>query len=462
MKKLEQLALMREHFKRQARKSFKSFVRWMDGRKMPAHIELMCGELEDVVVGTRKKLCVSIPPGHGKSFCCNLFIAWLLGHNPDCRIITTSYSDRLVRRNCQAVQDIMRDPLYLELFPGTRIDGNQTLTSKEFHVRGRAGYLLAEAAGGQITGFRADVLVVDDPYKSLSSAKSDVVSDNLREWYDATFRTRGHEQTREIVIHTRWLPDDLIGWLRNREGDDWSNVVLPAIKEGTPWEHPADAREVGQALWPELVSLEELEKRQQQNAYVFSSLYQQRPTLAEGELLKVEWTSNRWWQLPEGGRWWQSFDLRNGGKGSNSSYAVGQLWYSLGPNAYLVDQVRGRWSFPETLSIMEELQSRELWCLASTILVEDKADGKSAIPMLKQKFAGIIPVNPKSSKEERLSTVTSYWASGNVLLPRDATWLSSYIDELTSFPRGANDDQVDCTTQVLEHIFMQPKFHFVI
>jgi predicted phage terminase large subunit-like protein len=463
MNQKEKWLILREGLKRKARKSFKHFVRWMDNRKPPWHIDVLANEFEYALSGAHKKLCVSIPPGHAKSFTCNLFIAWTLGINPDCRIITTSYSDRLVRRNCQAVQDILNNSLYVELFPQTRIDGNQTLTSKEFHIFGRGGYLIAEAAGGQITGFRADLLVVDDPIKGAAQAKSEISSENLQEWYDATFRSRGHVNTVEIVIHTRWTPDDLIGWLLSRERDAWRNVVLPAQKEGTHWEHPEDKREIGEALWPQILPLEELQKRQQQNPYIFSSLYQQRPTVASGEILKIDWMNNRWHQLtntPE--RLIQSWDLRNGGKGSNSSYAVGQLWAQMGPNCYLIDQVRGRWDFPETLRIMEEIQSKELWCNATTLLIEDKADGRAAIPVLKQKFAGIIPVSPRGSKEERLSTITSYWAAGNVFLPKSAGWLNLFINEITSFPSSANDDQVDAMTQALEFLYNKPQFAFVI
>jgi predicted phage terminase large subunit-like protein len=462
MNKAQQLVLLKELLKRKARKSFKHFIKWMDGRKMPWHIELMADEFENVVSGNQKKLCVSIPPGHAKSFTCNYFVAWTLGVNPNCRVIMTSYSDRLVRRNCQAIQDIMRDPLYAQVFPGTRIDTNQTLTSKEFHIAGNVGYVIAEAAGGQITGFRADLLIVDDPYKGMAAAKSEVNSEGIKEWYDATFRSRGHDMTGEIVIHTRWQPEDLIGWLLGREGNAWRSVVLTALKEGVKTEHQSDSRAIGDALWPEMISQSSLEERRSQNPFVFSSLYQQNPTIAEGELLKIAWCKNHWNELPEPmDRWIQSWDLRNGGKSSSSSYAVGQLWAQKGPNAYLIDQVRGRWDFPETLKVMEEQLGNPLWSMANTVLIEDKADGRAAIPILKQKFAGIIPVSPRSSKEERLSATTSYWAAGNVLLPKKP-WLPEFIDELTKFPLSNNDDQVDACTQALEWLYNKPQFAFVI
>lgn len=464
MNSREKLLILREALRRKAAKSFKHFIRWMDGRKTPWHIDLLSNEFAKAMDGSfgPGRLCVSMPPGHGKSFTTNYFIAWVLGRNPDCKIITTSYSDRLVRRNCQAVQDILNDSLFAEVFPNCKIDINQPQTSKEFHIKNYSGYLIAEAAGGQITGFRADLLIVDDPIKGVAQAKSEITIENLHEWYDATFRSRGHKNTVEIVTHTRWTPDDLIGWLLEREPCGWKKVVLPAIKEDAPWEHPDDKRQIGEALWPHVLPIQELENRRSQNPYIFSSLYQQRPTLLEGEILKNEWIVHRWKELPEMDRWIQSWDLRNGGKGSNSSYAVGQLWGQSGPNAYLVDQIRGRWDFPETLEKMQEIQRKDYWQNASTILIEDKADGRAAIPVLKKQFAGIIPVSPRGSKEERLSSITSYWAAGNVLLPDSIDWLSLFIDEITRFPNTANDDQVDAMTQALEHLYNSPKFAFVM
>ena len=39
--------------------------------------------------------------------------------------------------------------------------------------------------------------------------------------------------------------------------------------------------------------------------------------------------------------------------------------------------------------------------------------------------------------------------AGQVLLPREAPWLASYIGELLAFPHGSHDDQVDSTSQAL-------------
>jgi predicted phage terminase large subunit-like protein len=52
----------------------------------------------------------------------------------------------------------------------------------------------------------------------------------------------------------------------------------------------------------------------------------------------------------------------------------------------------------------------------------------------------------------RLHAQTALFENGFVLLPRAATWLGDYIRELTSFPGSKYDDQVDSTTQALDHM----------
>jgi hypothetical protein len=42
--------------------------------------------------------------------------------------------------------------------------------------------------------------------------------------------------------------------------------------------------------------------------------------------------------------------------------------------------------------------------------------------------------------------------AGQVLLPREAPWLASYLDELLGFPNACHDDQVDSTSQALRYL----------
>jgi len=142
-----------------------------------------------------------------------------------------------------------------------------------------------------------------------------------------------------------------------------------------------------------------------------------------------------------------------------SDYVVGQVWGSCGANIYLIDQVRARMDFPTTIQAFLDLTRK--YPKATTKLVEDKANGSAVIAMLTHKVGGIIPVTPKESKQARVSAVSPLIEAGNVHLPLNAPFTNGFVEECSSFPNGANDDQVDCMSQALQR-FMFVREHEII
>ena len=57
---------------------------------------------------------------------------------------------------------------------------------------------------------------------------------------------------------------------------------------------------------------------------------------------------------------------------------------------------------------------------------------------------------PQSDKVMRLHAQTAMIENGFVHLPEQAPWLAPYLAELTAFPNGKHDDQVDSTAQMLD------------
>ena len=45
---------------------------------------------------------------------------------------------------------------------------------------------------------------------------------------------------------------------------------------------------------------------------------------------------------------------------------------------------------------------------------------------------------------------TPRFEAGHVLLPKEAPWFATFLDELLAFPRGRHDDQVDSVSQFLK------------
>lgn len=114
---------------------------------------------------------------------------------------------------------------------------------------------------------------------------------------------------------------------------------------------------------------------------------------------------------------------------------------------YLIDVFRKRLEFPALKRAVVE-KAREF--KPSTILIEDKASGIQLIQELKYEGLHMVRgVKPEGDKKSRMLAQTAMIENGFVHLPKDAAWLSDYTTEMTSFPVGKHDDQVDSTSQAL-------------
>jgi predicted phage terminase large subunit-like protein len=118
----------------------------------------------------------------------------------------------------------------------------------------------------------------------------------------------------------------------------------------------------------------------------------------------------------------------------------------VGANQYLLDKVRDRMSFTNTVKAMRT--STQRWPKARLKLVEDKANGSAIIDTLRGEIGGIVAVNPQGSKEARAHAAAPDLEAGNFYLPKDAPWVSDFIEEAAQFPNGSHDDQVDAWSQV--------------
>lgn len=95
------------------------------------------------------------------------------------------------------------------------------------------------------------------------------------------------------------------------------------------------------------------------------------------------------------------------------------------------------------------------------ILLEDKASGQSLLQdMRRENSLPLLAVQPKGDKVLRVARITPMLEGGRVALPYGAPWLTTFEQEITAFPNGRHDDQVDAFSQyllwALEHDSRQP------
>jgi predicted phage terminase large subunit-like protein len=388
-----------------------------------------------VARGDCRRLIINLPPQFGKSeLISKHFPAWYLGEYPDRKIILVSYESMYASLWGMKAREIYRE--YSPHIFGSRL--NDLKATTDWWFTSRDGYMATAGALGSITGKGAHVLIIDDPHKNASEAHSQLIREKVWDNYCSTFLTRLQPNGSVILIQTRWHEDDLTGRLLAREGDKWEKIILPALNDN------------GESLFPERFTSEEInERRETMGAYMFEALYQQRPTPRDGGMFK-----QKWWKfysrLPERfDRVIQTWDLTFSGSGG--SFVVGLVLGKVGSNCYVIDMDRDKYDFPEQVRRITQLSER--YPLSTSKYIERKANGQAMIDTIKSRIHGIIPVDPKESKEARASAISYLIEAGNVFLPEHAPWKQDFIDEFNSFPNGPNDDIVDTLSQGLNQLY---------
>lgn len=293
---------LREQAVRMARRSLLDFTRYTMPTFTAARFhELYYGYLTRFCNGEFRKLMIFMPPQHGKSEGSTRRLpAYALGLNPDTRIAIVSYSAPKARKFNREIQRVIDSPEYHDLFPNTTLNassvasvaGSWLRNADECEIVGRRGGFKTVGVGGPLTGEPVDLLILDDIYKDAKTAWSPTVRESISDWYNTVAETRLHNDSRQLIVFTRWHQDDLAGQLLREQGEfsaenpnGWVVVSYPAIKIGPPTE--ADPRQEGEALWPERHSLEKLQGIRDRVSQVFESLYQQNPTPKEGLLYEA-------------------------------------------------------------------------------------------------------------------------------------------------------------------------------
>jgi predicted phage terminase large subunit-like protein len=454
-----------------ARKHFGNFVKYVKPNyKWAWHNKLLAKKLNDFAHGKIKRLMIFMPPRHGKSeLGSRLLPAYIHGINPQASVIAASYSSSLAKRMSRDVQRIMDGNSYQEVFPKVRlvphkkkkgdeiVTDNYTRTAELFEIVGHGGSYRAAGVDTGITGMGATFAIIDDPIKDMKSANSKTIKDSVEEWYDSTLYTRLESEGSVLVIQTRWSEDDLAGRLLAKkvteagaEEENWEVLSLPAISTGFPSEDD-DRTEPGLPLWPEQYPLSRLLAiKSKVGGKVWASLFQQEPAPDEGNVVNTNWFKY-YKEAPEFDFIFASWDFTFKDK-EKSDFVVGQIWGIVGVRRYLVHQYRDRMSFTKTLSAM--LKCVRQYPNLREIVVEEKANGAAIIDTLKEKIGIIVPYNPSESKTARAAAIAPQIEAGNVYIPDpdyhpDADWVDDYINEWKHFPNGANDDQVDATTQAI-------------
>jgi predicted phage terminase large subunit-like protein len=442
-----------------------AFAYLMDQRYEPGEVHYRIGKkLRELEEGTVDRLAIMAPPRHGKSELCSVhFIAWYLGLHPDSNVIFASYNQDAASKVAARVRDIVASPQFRIVFPGVVL--SSTAATDRWTIPGHRGGFLAAGVGGTMTGFGADLFVIDDPIKNMEEATSAHMRDALFEWLNTVALSRLEPRGRMLLLMQRWHIDDLVGRIKQQTIDGearWEIAEFAALSpEGDP-------------LWPERFSREELEDRRASiDINTWSAMWMQQPLSEKGKVFERDWFPR--YPIPNAlpvrcvGRYIAVDTANKDGEQNDFSAAVVvdvmtdyQLW---------VRQVwRGRVKFPVLLETIESLINK--WNrdgMLSAVLVEDAASGTSVLQALSAVLPystyELVPWTPRGSKSERARAISAALSRGAVALPHpsdDVPWLFEFENELFEFP-GRFDDQVDALVHLVDYLgnYVQERLQYI-
>lgn len=471
-----------------ARRSLLSFTKYTFRKYEPNwHHKVLADRLESWAFGHGpKRLMVFMPPRHGKSELVSRRLPpYIFGRRPDARIIATSYASTLADSMSRDVQRTMMTASYQRLFPKTRIPEpglRNTLKgiarSDQFDVLEYvddelvlAGGYRAAGTNGGITGLGADYVIIDDPVKNRADAQSETYQQSAIEWYQSTLYTRLEKDARVLLTMTRWHHNDLAGRLMQTQidqiaqgsidGDKWDVINLAAIREDDA--SPEDPRVEGEALWPDKYSLDTLKTiKLTVGSYDWAALFQQRPSPPTGAVFKKEWfRTYTMTERPMAGtegmqtiavlddgrvlpvwklRRFVSCDLAISLKTSADWTVFLVCGVSTTGDLVVLDIVRDRMEGPDQLPRLRALMIKHQASFAAIESVQYQA---ALVQQAKRERLPARAVTVDVDKLTRALPAATLAENGRIFIPENASWREAFVRELTQFPLGDKDDQVD-------------------
>ncbi len=399
-------------------------------------------------------MIINMPPRHLKSQTVSVaFPAYILGLEPWHRIICMSYGSELSSKHHDDFRSIVTSPWYRRAFPDMRV----SRSLEDMVTTSATGFRRATSVYGTLTGLGGDMFIIDDPQKPID-AQSEIQRDRLNKWVSNTLVSRldNKESGIIIVVMQRVHLNDLSGYLVEAGG--WEVLSLPAIAERDETiaigDNEFHCRRTGEPLHPELESLESFcHLKEEVGSGVWAAQYQQSPVPPGGGMIQTKWL-RFYHQLPKEDRSTriiQSWDTA-AKDGIRNDYSVCTTWLVVDRrDFYLIDVTRGHYDYPTLKAIACALVERYN---PEFVLIEDASTGTALGQELEKLHSShfrlsirLVPI--ERDKIARLFVHQAKFERGEVLFPKNATFMPTLLAELLTFPQSKYDDQVDSVSQAL-------------
>ncbi len=423
------------------------------------HLSLINDWLVDLHEGRRRFIAIFAPPRHGKSaLISEWFPVWWLGLHRSHEVMLACHTSELAEINGGLARDHMAE-IGLRYFDVELKYGGKA-PRNGWQIRGHRGRMHAVGVGGTLTGKGADLLIIDDPIKGAAEAFSTTERRTLWKWWTGVAAQRLNPGGRIVLMFTRWHWGDLAGRILDEDTrSDWDVLTLPAIA----LEDDQLGREPGEALWPEMYPLGELDRiKATVGPHAFHAQYKQDPSPDEGAIF----SRDRFRYFFDGGQhfelilqvgdsveqrkrvlkddclWLQTVDFAHRTQRQNDFTVVLTAAITPDRDLIIVDIMRQKLEMARQWPAMR--RCRDAFPRVAYMAAEKRGAGYG--PFAAAINDGYVLKELKADAEKRVRAlpVSVGYEAGRVYHDRAAPWLAEFEDELLTFPAGRHDDMVDC------------------
>jgi len=424
-------------------------------------LDAICEHFEAVTNGEVKKLLINVPPGCMKSLLTGvLWPAWEWGPKgrPGLRYLGTAHKQDLGVRDNLKCRRLIQSEWYQERWP-MKLTSDQNAKTK--FENEHTGFREAMAFTS-LTGSRGDRVLLDDPL-SVDHANSDADMKAAEITFTEALPTRvNNDDSAIVVIMQRLHEKDTSGIILQRELG-YVHLCLPmrfeAERKCTTSIGFQDPRTVdGELLFPERFPEETVASLERtMGSYAAAGQLQQRPAPREGGMFKKAWFPIVR-AIPAGTRFVRGWDLA-ATEGAGDWTAGVKIGRQKNGRFIIAGVARDRKATAGVEQMLVNTASQDGYMCEISIPQDPGQAGKAQASYYIGKLAGYTArATPESGdKETRAGPLAAQAEAGNVDV-LEGDWNETFFDEITVFPNGSFDDQVDGASRAFNALAESGKF----
>lgn len=460
--------------KEQCRRSLAEFVRQAWHILEPATklkwgwaLDAICEHLQAISEGKLDRdgegarLLINVPPGSMKSLLVGVFWpAWEWGPRglKSMRYVRTAHKEPLATRDNVKCRRLIQSAWFQERWP-IDLTGDQNAKTR---FENTATGFSAAMAFGSLTGDRGDRVIIDDPHSVDDANSPTILAGDVQTFREAIPSRVNDDKSAILIIMQRLNEGDIAGIALELGYDHLCIPMRYEIDRDPPlrptplgWRDPR--RREGELMFPERFSEAKVKSDELSlGSYAAAGQLQQNPKARKGGMFQREWFPIKD-AAPADLRECAAWDLAASvpEPGHEPDWTVRcKMGRSRSTGLFYITHVlRMQASAAKVEQTISTTASQDGKRCRIRIPQDPGQAGKAQAQALIRMLAGysVVAVPPTGNKETRATPLSAQAEAGNVILIR-GDWNEAFLDELTIFPFGKKDDQVDAAADAFNEL----------